>query len=284
MRLEVRRRGVEITEELRAHLGERLRRALGRLTRHIDRVRVYLRDTNGPRGGLGMRCRMVVELSARRRVVVAGTDTAVSGAIARTARRAGLAVKRHVGRRRAHRRPPRHPARAVGQVADRVHSAPDKDGERHRGKKHRHEEKQGDTAMNNRTIILSDADHQRLEAMIECARYDSNLRQDYLDALEGELKRAQVVPQADVPDAVITMNSVVCLRDLDTDEREDYKLVYPSDADVARGRISVLAPIGTAILGYRLGDVIEWAVPAGMRRLRVEEVRYQPERAGALHR
>ncbi|HJT75812.1 MAG TPA: nucleoside diphosphate kinase regulator [Gemmataceae bacterium] len=143
---------------------------------------------------------------------------------------------------------------------------------------------EGVDAVKNRTILMSDADHRRLAALIESARHDASLREDYLDALEGELKRARVVPPADVPPEVVTMNSVVRLRDLDTGELEEYELVYPADADVARYRISVLAPVGTAILGYRLGDVIEWSVPAGLRRLRVEEVLYQPERVGALHR
>ena len=138
--------------------------------------------------------------------------------------------------------------------------------------------------MKNRSILMSDADHKRLEALIESARYSASLREDYLAALEGELRRARVVPQSDVPPEVITMNSVVRLRDLDTDETEEYELVYPADADVGHNRISVLAPVGTAILGYRLGDVIKWPVPAGLRRLRVEEVLYQPERVGALHR
>ena len=138
--------------------------------------------------------------------------------------------------------------------------------------------------MKNRTIIMSDEDHRRLVALIESARYDASLSEDDLAALEGELKRARVVPRSRVPSEVITMNSVVRLRDLDTEGLEEYELVYPADADVAHNRISVLAPVGTAILGYRLGDVIEWPVPAGPRRLRVEEVLYQPERAGALHR
>jgi regulator of nucleoside diphosphate kinase len=138
--------------------------------------------------------------------------------------------------------------------------------------------------MKNRIIIISDADYQRLEALIESVRYDASLRDDYLDALKGELKRARVVPQSDMPPEVITMNSVARLHDLDSEETEEYELVYPVDADMAHNRISVLAPIGTAILGYRLGDVIEWPVPAGLRRLRVEEVLYQPERAGVLHR
>ena len=105
MRLEVRRRCVKVTEELRTYLKGRLRLALGRFARHIDLVRVYLRDVNGPRGGLGKKCRIVVELPPRGRVIVAGADTAISGAIARTARRAGFAVKRHVKRRRSRRRP-----------------------------------------------------------------------------------------------------------------------------------------------------------------------------------
>ena len=137
--------------------------------------------------------------------------------------------------------------------------------------------------MKKRTLIISHADRERLEALIDSARMDSRVREDYLAALEGELRRARVVAADKVPPDVVTMNSVVRLRDLDSDEAEEYELVYPADADMARNRISVLAPIGTAILGYRLGDVIEWPVPAGLRRLRVEEVLYQPERAGALH-
>ena len=110
MRLEIRQRGVKVTEELRTFLQERLRLALGRFARHIDLVRVYLRDVNGPRDGLDKKCRMVVELPPRGRVIVAGADTATSAAIARTASRAGIAVKRHVQRRRSRRRPPRAPA------------------------------------------------------------------------------------------------------------------------------------------------------------------------------
>ena len=138
--------------------------------------------------------------------------------------------------------------------------------------------------MKKRTLIISRADRERLEALIGSARMDSRVREDYLAALEGELSRARVVPAGKVPADVVTMNSVVRLRDLDSDESQEYELVYPEYADVSLNRISVLAPIGTAILGYRLGDVIEWPVPAGLRRLRVEEVLYQPERAGAPHR
>jgi regulator of nucleoside diphosphate kinase len=80
------------------------------------------------------------------------------------------------------------------------------------------------------------------------------------------------------------MNSTVRLRDLDSGEVETYTLVYPNEADAEENRISVLAPIGTAIIGYRVGDVIKWPVPGGFVRLRVEEILYQPERAGAPDR
>ena len=141
----------------------------------------------------------------------------------------------------------------------------------------------GEEIMKKRILIISDADRERLEALIDSARMDTRVREDYLAALEGELSRARVVPAGNVPADVVTMNSIVSLRDLDSKEMEELELVYPADADMAHNRISVLAPIGTAILGYRLGDVIEWRVPAGLRRLRVEEVLYQPERAGILH-
>jgi len=83
-----------------------------------------------------------------------------------------------------------------------------------------------------------------------------------------------------VPPDVITMNSRVRLYDLDADEELIFTLVFPEDADPAENKISVLAPIGMAMLGYRVGDTFEWEVPAGISRLRVLEILYQPEAAG----
>lgn len=104
MRLEIRRRGVKITDDLRSYLEERLRPALAPFGRHVEAARVYLRDVNGPGGGFGKKCRIVVELPPRGRVVVTGVDTEIRAAISGTASRAGGAVKRHVKRRRAPRR------------------------------------------------------------------------------------------------------------------------------------------------------------------------------------
>ena len=105
----------------------------------------------------------------------------------------------------------------------------------------------------------------------------------YLDDLRTELDRAVVVEPERIPPDVITMNSTVSLVDVDSAEEEEFTLVFPKDADADSGRISVMAPLGTAMLGYRVGDVFEWDVPMGRKRWRVAKVIYQPEAAGDYH-
>jgi regulator of nucleoside diphosphate kinase len=94
-----------------------------------------------------------------------------------------------------------------------------------------------------------------------------------LHELESELERAIVVAREAVPAQVVAMDSAVSVLDLASGQRREYTLVYPADADPAAGRISVLAPLGTALLGYRQGDELEWLMPGGLRRLRIESVR-----------
>jgi regulator of nucleoside diphosphate kinase len=138
--------------------------------------------------------------------------------------------------------------------------------------------------MARRNILITDVDRRRLGTLIERATNVGLTDRRYIEDLERELERATAVDPGDVPRDVITMNSTVRLRDLDTGDVETYTLVYPAQADVNENRISVLAPIGTAIIGYRVGDVITWPVPSGFVRLRVEEILYQPEHAGAPDR
>ena len=133
-------------------------------------------------------------------------------------------------------------------------------------------------------IYITKPDHERLTKLIEIARErEGDANRKYLDRLEEELERAEVVQQKDIPADVITMRSTVRLKDLDTSEEMTYQLMFPTEANFDEGKISVLAPIGTAMIGYRRGDVIEWEVPSGVRRLRVEEVLYQPESKGEYH-
>ena len=138
--------------------------------------------------------------------------------------------------------------------------------------------------MSERRIVITRFDKERLEELIAVAEEFSDHGREDLRALAGELTRATVVSPEEVPQDVVTMNSKVVLRDVDTSAEMTYSLVFPKNADVDAGAISILAPVGTAILGYREGDVIEWPVPSGMRRIRIEEILYQPEAAGDFHR
>ncbi len=123
----------------------------------------------------------------------------------------------------------------------------------------------------------------RLRELIDEARRLDRRVSEHLESLEGELSRARLVAPTDIPPDVVTMHSTVRLVDLDTSEEMVYTLVFPNDADVTQSRISVLAPIGTAILGYRVSDAFTWKVPDGIRRLQVREILYQPEAAGDYH-
>jgi regulator of nucleoside diphosphate kinase len=122
--------------------------------------------------------------------------------------------------------------------------------------------------------IITDADLERLLPVLN--RYDSPLT----DALETELQRARVVAQTEVPADVVTMNSDVVYEDIATGVERAIRLVYPHDADVTTGRVSILAPMGAALLGLRVGQEISWRVARGLKRVRVVEIRYQPEAAG----
>ncbi|MDD2219143.1 MAG: nucleoside diphosphate kinase regulator [Desulfoplanes sp.] len=138
--------------------------------------------------------------------------------------------------------------------------------------------------MKQRQIFITAFDKKRLDELIAVARAFGEHVRDDLDDLAEELGRANVVEPTEVPANVVTMNSKVILHDLHTSEDVTYVLVFPNEADVSSGAISVLAPIGTAILGYREGDSVEWPVPAGIRQIRIEKVLYQPEAAGDFDR
>lgn len=135
------------------------------------------------------------------------------------------------------------------------------------------------TVTSPRVIYITQQDMKRLRPLIEGVK---NSRDD-LRGLQAELEHARVVTPAEVPADVITMNSKARLRDLDTSEEMIFTLAFPGNASIEHDRISVLAPIGTAMLGHRVGDEFQWEVPAGAVRLRVEEVLYQPEAAGDFH-
>jgi len=134
-----------------------------------------------------------------------------------------------------------------------------------------------------RAIFITEYDLARLEELLEKVSTEDSRDSRHLNELEDELLRAEVVEPRDIPADVITMNSQVCLKDLDSGEELVYTLVFPNDARLEENRISILAPVGTALLGYRVADTIKWKVPGGIRRLKVEKMLYQPEASGDFH-
>ena len=137
--------------------------------------------------------------------------------------------------------------------------------------------------MSGKPIRVTEFDLERLKKLIADSQRAKYRGSDYLAKLQSELERAEVVKSREVGSNVVTMNSTVVMVDLETGKEETYTLVFPDDADARQGRVSVLAPIGTAMLGYEVGDVFEWEVPAGRRRLQVKKILYQPEAAGDYH-
>ena len=131
-------------------------------------------------------------------------------------------------------------------------------------------------------LVVSSRDLSRLEALLDSPVLS---RHPAAIALMDELNRAEVLPPERVPADVVTMHSRVECEDIATGEDHVLTLVYPNEADVEKGRVSVLAPVGSALLGLSVGQSIEWEAPGGRTlKLRVRSVRYQPEAAGDFHR
>ena len=127
--------------------------------------------------------------------------------------------------------------------------------------------------MRNSPIYIIDADEARLRGLLASRAGDRVGRdQEHLLELAEELERAFVVEATEVPSGVVMLHSRVRVADLSSGERRELTLVFPSEADAATGRISVLAPLGCALMGYREGEVVEWEMPGGLRRLEIQKV------------
>lgn len=137
--------------------------------------------------------------------------------------------------------------------------------------------------MADRTIHITKYDMDRLTELIDGLRLSPKANQANLDLLEKELYRAVLVDPPQIPHDVITMNSKVIISDMESGEKTTYVLVFPSAANISENKLSIMAPLGMALLGYRTGDIIEWPVPSGVRKLKVDEIIYQPEAAGDYH-
>lgn len=134
--------------------------------------------------------------------------------------------------------------------------------------------------MNQPTIYITSKDKEKLWEVIQTAKHTNYRGSPYLKMLTDEIAKAQVVDPQEVPPNVITLNSMVKLIDKETNDEMIYTLVFPEEANVSEGKISVLAPIGTAMLGYKEGDTFEWDTPGGKRSIYVKKILFQPEASG----
>lgn len=124
-------------------------------------------------------------------------------------------------------------------------------------------------------IFITDQDYHRLSALV------SQVDSEWAELLEEEIGRANVIAQKDISREVVTMNSKIKFIDETSNAESEMTLVYPQDANLEGGKISILAPVGIALLGLSVGQSINWKMPNGsMKKLKVKEVIYQPEASG----
>jgi regulator of nucleoside diphosphate kinase len=129
-------------------------------------------------------------------------------------------------------------------------------------------------------MIINQTDFTRIKNLLGSMRSFSERDSVNLRKLHDSLTRAIVVAPGEVPENVVTMNSRVSVRVPETEEQMEYTLVYPEKADYRKGLISILAPLGAALIGSRIGEVISWEVPKGRKNLEIREIYYQPEANG----
>jgi regulator of nucleoside diphosphate kinase len=130
------------------------------------------------------------------------------------------------------------------------------------------------TASSNTFRLLNELDHVRIDRLLTQGRNVSETLAEVLDD-------ADIVAPAEIPADVVTMYTRITIREMPDGEPRTMTLCYPPDADAASGFVSVLSPIGTALLGRRVGEETQWTTPTGaVQRLRIVEVLFQPEASG----
>lgn len=137
--------------------------------------------------------------------------------------------------------------------------------------------------MMERALHLTDYDYERLELLLDnMNRVPQNRRED-LSRLEDDLATCRIVASEEMPANIVTIHSKVRYLDLDTNKERVVTLVFPSNADISKGRISIVVPLGAAIIGRAAGDTVSMKIFNGTMNIRIEAVLYQPEAAGDYH-
>ncbi|MGE5402980.1 MAG: GreA/GreB family elongation factor [Ignavibacteriales bacterium] len=129
-------------------------------------------------------------------------------------------------------------------------------------------------------IYITDFDMKRFMWLVNNSGRIDAIYKKHLRELEKELKNAVIVESKEIPADIITMHSNFSIKDIDTNIISEYTLVFPFDADIETKKLSILAPLGLAVIGSKIGDIIELDVPNGHRRILIEKINYQPEAEG----
>ena len=128
-------------------------------------------------------------------------------------------------------------------------------------------------------VLVTQENLERLQGFLDSGKSCRDRDRTHMEVLSQKLDSFEVVPNDESPRDVVTMNSQVAIPDLDGGRLSIYTLVFPGSGDISKGKVSVLAPVGTALLGSRAGALIDLKGPGGRRRLRVEKILHQPEAA-----
>ena len=129
-------------------------------------------------------------------------------------------------------------------------------------------------------LIINRLDYARIKKSISDAKQFKSITNTEAEKLLQELDAAKIVEPEAIPSNVVTMNSIVKLSFLNNDKNIQFQIVYPEQANIKENKISIFSPIATALIGYKVSDEVEWIVPAGLTRIRIDESIYQPEAAG----
>ena len=129
-------------------------------------------------------------------------------------------------------------------------------------------------------VTLTKNDYTRIYKAITDAKNSKTINSNEAEKLLSELSKAEIVPSEKIDKDVVTMNSEVKLFFENTQKEQSFKIVYPQDANLKENKISIFSPIATALIGYKIGDEIEWIVPGGMTKIKIVDLIYQLEAAG----
>lgn len=129
-------------------------------------------------------------------------------------------------------------------------------------------------------IIISKQDSTRIFNALREAKLNNSIKKEDADQLLKELHSAKLVEPQDMPNDVVTMNSIVKIHFQNQAKSIELQLVYPHMANIKENKISIFSAVASALIGYRVHDEVDWLLPSGMTKIIIDEIVYQPEAAG----